>query len=245
MLDINEPDAPDAPEAEPAESSPPPSEVRVRLASLIGERDGAQANLRAALLAIGKLESQQGLDVPHIEALARLDAQEAEAMSAWSAGAEEAEPTPDVDQRQALSRAVVESKAKSDAATRALGPARTKATAVAARVNAGADGITVAAATIVIEEASSTLDDIRKASHALAVMRSNVGAAREVALRAIEALPSDRRAAAGVPFYRRLARFDNAAVEAMAAPAPEIGNVAEWRDLVSRLALSASARLEG
>ena len=89
------------------------SEARKRLAKLIEERDEAAAEVADAQTAIGKLESIIAAVAPIEGELAMLDANEAEAMSAWSrAGGNARAPEPDSKRRGALQKRLGDARAQ-------------------------------------------------------------------------------------------------------------------------------------
>jgi hypothetical protein len=220
-----------------APESTPVSEARQNLAKLLDQKNAANSEIEAHRIAIRRLEDLRNLDAPHVAALNALSAREANAMAEAAAGASEF-PEPDTAAHQALGKAILEARAKSESASRAIEPIRAKMNAAAGRASAVADAISVEAAIIALEAAAPMVEEIRLASEYVARLKDSVAAGREVALLSIERLKHNHRMGANPqPFFVKLEGFNKRLQVALANPAPQSVNTsAPWGSLLARLA---------
>jgi hypothetical protein len=220
----------------------PVSEARSRLAALIGQRDEAKAEMAAAQGSIAKLVATQSLAAPFEAQLAQLGEAESQALRSWSADeGDEAPPAPNVEGREALNRRIAEARSTADAARRAVPSLEAEYLRASNRAASISHAVSAAIGEILLAEIEPGFAEIVaiKADLSARIARAEVG--RDIALKAVEAIPTDRRLAIASAFYPALGAVEKVRVLAMSNPPPVYENGAAWSHLASSLSVDARA----
>jgi hypothetical protein len=147
------------------------TESRTALARLIDVRNEAANEAREAQQRIERLTALSTAAVEPRAALARLDAESAAAMAAWSRDPSLPIPAPDTAERTNLQRELAQATAKADAAGRAVESMRAEVNAAGVKASAAERELNFAAAYVALEELQPVIDSAHAAMAALASAR--------------------------------------------------------------------------
>jgi hypothetical protein len=208
------------------QKSPPKSEARIHLASLIDARKEAIAKRDAAAARINHLGRPADAVAPLCGRLAALDSQETKAFADWTLDPTKPVPAVDAEGRAALVSEIVAAEAASAAARRAQDALQSEVAAAQLTVSAVESELAFAVHVVALEEADSLEARAKELTAEFDAIRTKVG----VFLDALDAVRIGKQSseAGWAEFTSAYVDAQDRLIAAFNAPAPDEAAKAEF-----------------
>ncbi|HZZ26216.1 MAG TPA: hypothetical protein VFE60_28320 [Roseiarcus sp.] len=165
------------------------SQVRSRLQECHAARQDAEAKIAETNASLARLANHENEVAEAERKLALLDSAEASATLEWAKSGDGAAPSPNVESREEIGKALASARAQAAAAVRARASLSAELETALKPLHGIQAWSSVAIAQIVCEEAAPLLADMIDAQQSLAAKMERIGLMREFALAAAERLP--------------------------------------------------------